>query len=158
VILLAVVVYLKAWRVALVAAATGLVVILLWALAGFRLDEGIFATQTAWELNGASVRPYWYFVIANLAVLATMVGPAVLAGLPGSRTLPQPVKWLIWLAIAGALFGSLSGYMRGEVERIWLPLVFWIALAGAIPGPKRWWIATSIPVALACQIIIDSPW
>ena len=158
VVLLAVVLYRRAWGVALIAAASGVLVIIAFAAMGFRIDEGIFATQTAWELNGASVRPYWFFAVANFGVLATLVGPAALAGLPGSRTLPKLVRWLIWFAIGAAVISSLSGYMRGEVERIWLPLVFWIALAAAIPGPRRAWLAASIPVALICQIVIDSPW
>ena len=158
VILLAVVFVQRDWIATAVCAGVALLVPVGWALAGFTLYEGIFATQTAWELDAASVRPYWYFAIANLVVLATLVGPAALAGLPGSGSLPAPVKWLIWLALFGALFGSLSGYMRGEVERIWLPLVYWIALAAAVPGPRRRWVAASVPVALACQIFIASQW
>lgn len=158
VVLLAVVVTQRAWLPAAVSAGVGLLVAVAWALAGFSLYEGVFATQTAWELDAASVRPYWYFAIANLVVLATLVGPAVLAGLPGSGSLPAPVKWLIWLGIFGAVFGSLSGYMRGEVERIWLPLVYWIALAAAVTGPRRGWVAAQIAVAIACQIFIASQW
>ena len=158
VVALAVLVHTRAWKV--FGYVSGLVVAqaLLWALAGFRIDEGIFATSVAWELNGASVRPYWYFLVANFVVLATLVGPAVLAGLPSLRQLVTPVPLFVALALFAAVVGTLLGFMRGEVERIWLPLTPWLLLAGAVAGPRRGWLTAQAVVAVLAAALIASPW
>ena len=132
--------------------------VFLWAAAGFRIDEGILATRHAWQLNGASVRPYWYFLFANIVVLATLIGPAVLASLPRVTRLAKPVPLFVLLAFTAAVLGALSGFMRGEVERIWLPLTPWLMLAGAVVGPRRGWLLAQAAVALALAAFIDSPW
>lgn len=155
---LAVLVHTRAWRV--FAYVAGLVVLqaMLWTLAGFRLDEGISATREAWELNGASVRPYWYFLVANFVVLATLIGPAVLAGLPSVRRLIAPVPLFVALAVFAAVVGTVLGFMRGEVERIFLPLTPWLFLAGSVAGPRRGWLTAQASVAILAAALIDSPW
>lgn len=158
VVALAVLVHTRAWQV--FGYVAGLVVFqaLLWTLAGFRIDEGISATRTAWELNGASVRPYWYFLVANFVVLATLVGPAVLAGLPSVRRLISPVPLFVALAVFAAVVGTALGFMRGEVERIFLPLTPWLFLAGSVAGPRRGWLTAQASVAIVAAALIESPW
>jgi hypothetical protein len=51
---------------------------------------------------------------------------------------------------------DLSQLARGEVERIWLPFVPWLALAA--PGDRRGWLAVQVAVALALQSLLVSPW
>lgn len=154
----AVLVHTRAWRVFGYTAALVVLQVFLWAAAGFRIDEGILATRHAWQLNGASVRPYWYFLFANIVVLATLIGPAVLASLPRVTRLAKPVPLFVLLAFTAAVLGALSGFMRGEVERIWLPLTPWLMLAGAVVGPRRGWLLAQAAVALALAAFIDSPW
>lgn len=157
-IVVAVLVRTREWRVFGFVTALVLIQALVWALAGFRLDEGIAATQIAWQLDGASVRPYWYFIIANFVVLATLVGPAVLSSLPRTTRLPSPVSLLVGLAVGAAVIGSLTGYMRGEVERIWLPLAPWLMLAAAVVSYRRSWLVAQALVTVAAAAFIASPW
>ncbi|MCB0918915.1 MAG: hypothetical protein KDC39_10155 [Actinobacteria bacterium] len=158
IIVLAVIVPLRLWRATAVAVGAALVVVLTWALLGFNLLDGMAATRIEWLNDPAHVRPYWYFLIANFVLLATILGPGVIAGLPGSRQLPTGVRWLIWLGLLSAVAGTLIGFMRGEVERIWFPLLFWIGLAGAVTGPRRGWLAASAALGIIGQLIIGSPW
>jgi hypothetical protein len=57
------------------------------------------------------------------------------------------------LAVAAA---DVSQMARGEVERIWLPFVPWLALAA--PGHRRAWLAAQVTVGLALQAALRSPW
>jgi hypothetical protein len=59
-------------------------------------------------------------------------------------------------AVLAAAAADLSQLSRGEVERIWLPLVPWLALAA--PGDRRGWLAAQVAVALAVQLFLRSPW
>jgi hypothetical protein len=45
---------------------------------------------------------------------------------------------------------------RGEVERIWLPFVPWLALAA--PGHRRPLLALQVSTALVLQATLASPW
>ena len=148
----------RAWRVFFLVGGLVVVQALLWAAAGFWIVDGIAATANAWELDMASVRPYWYFLFANLVVLATVVGPATLASLPLARRLGAPTSLFIGFAVAAAIAGSALGWMRGEVERIWLPLTPWILLACAVVGWRRIWLATQATVAIGAATLIESPW
>ncbi len=148
----------RAWGVFLFAGALVVAQLLGWGLAGFWLPDGIAATAEAWQLNGASVRPYWYFAVANVVVLATLVGPATLAGAPAIRVLVRPAPLFIALALSAALVGIAMGFMRGEVERIWLPLTAWLMLAAAAAGWHRRWLALQVAVAVAAAAIVNSPW
>ena len=141
----------------LVAALVGLQAAV-WAAFGFLITDGIAATAEAWALDAASVRPYWYFLFANFVVLATVVGPATLASLPSWRRLVQPAPLFVGLAVAAAIAGTLLGFMRGEVERIWLPLTPWLMLAASVVGPRRGWLGAQAAVAIAAAAFIESPW
>ena len=59
-------------------------------------------------------------------------------------------------AVLAVLAADVSQLSRGEVERIWLPLVPWLALAA--PGHRRAWLAAQVAVALALQLCLRSPW
>ncbi len=157
-ITVAVLVHTRAWKVFGFVAALVVIQALVWAAVGFRLDEGIAATRVAWQLDGASIRPYWYFLIANSVVLATLVGPAVLGSLPRTARLPSPVPLFVLLAAVAAAVGALSGYMRGEVERIWLPLTPWLMLAAAVVSYRRSWLVAQALVTVAAAAFISSPW
>jgi hypothetical protein len=64
----------------------------------------------------------------------------------------------VLVALAAALTGAVLGFERGEVERIWLPLVAWAALAAATVGSRRGWLIAQAATALGLQAIIASPW
>ncbi|HKY65255.1 MAG TPA: hypothetical protein VJM49_02750, partial [Acidimicrobiales bacterium] len=141
-------------------------VLLAAAVAGFWWPDGLDATREAYWSGAASVRPALYLTLAgNPGALALAVGPAVAFGLAGlgdaglgdarlgnalrARLLPAA-------ALAAVVAADLSQHARGEVERIWLPFVPWLALAA--PGHRRGWLAVQVTVAIALQAAVRSPW
>ncbi len=151
------------------------------ALAGFGWFDGLAATRAAYWSGIAAHRPAGYLtLLGNPAVLAVAVGPAVVVGLAdvvartvrrgrsvtrghdiasgrqgrvpdGLRTGILPLAMLAVVVVA-----DLSQHARGEVERIWLPFVPWLALAA--PRSGRRWLAAQAGVALVVQSVLVSPW
>jgi hypothetical protein len=64
-------------------------------------------------------------------------------------------------ALAGAVVADLSTMSKGEVERIWLPVVPFLVLATAtFPDRRRrrGWLAAQLASALILQLLLRSPW
>ena len=120
---------LRAWRSLLVAAAAVAAVVLAFTAAGFWWLDGYHLLVQRYYQGVAALRPYSYWVWANLASLFLSTGPAVAAGLarlrthparaemtgnepmrrgmnprtrPGSRVVTLPRERLVVLALAGA--------------------------------------------------------
>ena len=108
-------------------------VVLAFGAAGFWWWEGLAATRTAYFAGVGGRRPYGFFAVANLVVLAVSCGPAVVVGL--TRLRDGRVFALVGLTLGAVLAADLSGMSKGEVERIWLPFVPWIALATVSLSP-----------------------
>ncbi len=128
-----------------------------FAVAGFSWIDGLWATRAEYAGSIAAIRPYGYFVLANLAAFAIVLGPAPLAGL---ATLRDRRLWLLvgatLVAVAAA---DLSGLSKGEVERIWLPFWPWIAIAAAaLTSRVRWWLAAQATLAIGVQTFLGTPW
>jgi hypothetical protein len=145
----------------LAAAAAGLAgVLALAAAAGFWWPAGLSATEGRYWAGVGALRPAVYTTVAgNPAALALAVGPAAAVGLAAAaRRLGRPprVDLLPLLALAAVLVADLSQMSRGEVERIWLPFVPWLALAA--PGDRRGLLALQVGTALALQALLASPW
>ncbi len=98
-----------------------------------------------------------------------MTAPATIGGLArcaiGMRRRPVRVPaWSIATlgAIAGVAIADMSGYSKGEVERIWLPLVPWLAVAGSAlmtrTSAARLWLGAQLATGLALQIWLGTPW
>jgi hypothetical protein len=139
-----------------------LAVLGLAAAAGFWWVDGLAATHGAYWSGLGGRRPGVYLtLVGNPTALALATGPAVAAGLAGLR-LPRPgphrphPALLPAAALAAVAVADLSQLARGEVERIWLPFVPWLALAA--PGDRRGWLAAQVAVALVLQSILVSPW
>ncbi|MGO9873494.1 MAG: hypothetical protein ACLPVY_06805 [Acidimicrobiia bacterium] len=126
-----------------------------FAATGFSWFAGFAATRHEYWIGAASQRPYSYFLIADLAVLAIATGPAVAVALTRLRDRQA------WLLVGGVLavvaLADLSGMSKGEVERIWVPFVPWAVLATSAlaVGPRalrstRTWLA----VQVACTLVI----
>jgi len=137
----------------LVAAGAGLTLPLVVAAAfGFWWPAGLAATGNAYWDGAASGRPAVYLtLVGNPAALALATGPAVAAGLWSRR-----MELLPLLALVAVCLADLSQMSRGEVERIWLPFVPWLALAA--PGNRRWCLAAQVGVALTLQATLASAW
>ncbi|WP_436796119.1 hypothetical protein [Actinospongicola halichondriae] len=128
----------RAWTTAAAGAAAGAAVVVSWTAAGFFLLDGLDATSQRYDVGVASNRPYSYFVVANLAVLAVSLGPPAIMGLASMRR--DLATGAVWAAVVAVVAADVSGLSKGEVERIWLPYVPWITLAAActaIPAVVR---------------------
>ena len=146
-------------RVVLAGIAGGLVVPAAMTAAGFWWPDGVAATSGAWAASAGGNRPYGYFLLGDLAVLAAVLGPAVLAGLGRLRG----TEWRTWILPAAAFIAvmalDVAGITRGEVERIWLPYAAWMVTgAAALRGPARGWLAAQAGTAVVMQALMGSPW
>jgi hypothetical protein len=130
-----------------------------WTMAGFDWLAGFSGTRAAYRAGVASHRPYAYFVVANVVVLAVMVGPAVVTAL--CRRLDAGVVAVVIASLAAVAIADVSGLSKGEVERIWLPFVPFLTIAATRlarrPGAAGW-LAAQAGTALILQAVIDWPW
>jgi hypothetical protein len=115
-------------------------------LAGFSWLDGLEATRRLYQTGVAAHRPYGFFLVANLAAFAIVIGPG---GTTGLATLRSRALWVIVAAtVVALLLSNLSGYSKGEVERIWLPFAPWILIATSeIPAPV-------VPALLSLQALV----
>jgi hypothetical protein len=128
-----------------------------FAVGGFWWFDGLLQTRDRVASGAAGQRPYSYFLFANIAALAIAVGPATVAGL--SR-LDRGLRWLAVPALLGIGFADITGLSRGEVERIWLPFMPWLIVAGALLPARqhRAWLAAQLVVGLSVQTVVVSLW
>ncbi len=128
-----------------------------FAALGFWWLDGLQATREQYEQSIARIRPYEYFLLANLAAFAVALGPATAAGLAKLR---GPAWLLAGGALAAVAAANLSGLSKAEVERIWLPFMPWVMLAtcGLPRAQARWWLAAQAALALTVQLGVRMPW
>ena len=147
----------RRWR-AMVFGATGVAcVVVAFAAFGFWWLDGLAATRLEYFKGIASVRPYGYFLLANLAAFAIAVGVGAIAGLAAK---PDRRVWLLaGSALVVVAIADLSGMSKGEVERIWLPFWPFVALLAAqVPAAeRRWWLAGQALIALAIPTLLFVP-
>jgi len=169
-IAMAVVLVTKCWRALLFGIPGALLVVAVFAHAGFWWLDGYQLVVERYHQGVASHRPYWYWVWANFASLTLAVGPAAvaglrrtvpsfLAGLPG-RGAPTPVVALVRGAALAVLTATVSGLSKAEVERIWLPFAVWLVLAAVAlpPASRRWWLAAQAGTALVVNHVLLTSW
>jgi hypothetical protein len=144
---------------------------------GFWWFDGYFTLYERYYQGAARLRPYAYFVWANLAVNVLTVGLAVVVALRRAAVaLPEAARGLrpaapapsgrtaLVLLVASAalavLIADLSGMSKAETERIWLPFTVWLILAAALlPRPSvRWWLAAQGALALAVNHLWITGW
>jgi hypothetical protein len=135
-------------------------VVTAFAAVGFGWLGGLAATRREYAESVARVRPYPYFLAANLAAFAVALGPAVWVAL--TRLRGSALRLLVAPALVAVAVADLSGLSKGEVERIWLPFAPWIAVATAAASAgstsRRRWLVTQVAFALALQLVVASPW
>lgn len=139
----------------LLATAGALLVVGLFATAGFWWPDGLATTIGEYRESAARLRPHSYFWLGNLAAFALAVGPATAVGLARLRDRRA------WLLVAGGLvavaLANASGLSKGEVERIWLPYVPWVMVAtGALP--PRAWLALNAAFAILVEAALNTTW
>ncbi|MEU3143144.1 MULTISPECIES: hypothetical protein [unclassified Streptomyces] len=155
-------------RLLLPLAAGFLVVPVVFTVLGFDWWEAYRLLVTRYHQGSGGVRPYAYWVWANLACTVLVVGPATVAGLRrcGSglpvRRRPAPLTGslalLVLSALLALLIADLSGMSKAETERIWLPFVFWLLPAGALLPAPRAWLAGQAVLALLLNHLLRTGW
>ncbi|MFB9686566.1 hypothetical protein [Amycolatopsis plumensis] len=156
----------KQWRAAALAIAAALAVVGVFAWAGFWWLDGYHLVVERYYQGVALVRPYSYWVWADLAAVAVALGPAVVAAVrrglasPHRALFTDPVLLLGLAALAAILFADVSGLSKAETERIWLPFGVWLLpLTALLPRPgRRWWLAAQAATALAVNHLLLTGW
>ena len=141
----------------------GLVLLGLVALAGFWWLDGYHLVVERYYQGVALVRPYSYWVWADLAAVAVAAGPAVVAasrrGVALSRRrFADPVVLIGLAALLTIVFADLSGLSKAETERIWLPFVVWLLPMTALLPRRTWWLAGQAATALAVNHLLLTGW
>lgn len=147
-------------------------------LAGFSWWEGYQLLVERYYQGAAAVRPYTYWVWANLACTVLITGPATVAGVrrtlaaaptalrelrPSAGGLPGPTGRLVVLVLAvllAVLAADLSGMSKAETERIWLPFAAWLPAACALlPAVRhRHWLTAQAVLALLLNHLLYTGW
>jgi len=146
-----------------VALAGAAAVVVTFTLAGFRWLDGYHLVTVRYHQGIARVRPYAYWIWADLALVAVCAGPAAAAILRRAAAGPgrmRPAVLLPAAALVAILAADLSGYSKAEVERIWLPFAVWL-MAGAtlLPAPgRRAWLVAQAAVALLVNHLLLTTW
>ncbi|WP_406220906.1 hypothetical protein [Streptomyces canus] len=136
---------------------------------GFEWWEGYRILVTRYHQGAGGVRPYGYWVWANLACTVLIVGPATVAGVrrvvvrlrPGggwSRSSPRPLAVLVLAAVLALLIADLSGMSKAETERIWLPFAAWLLPACAFLTGVRGWLVGQAVLALLLNHLLLTGW
>lgn len=145
--------------------------------AGFWWFDGYATLAERYYQGAAGVRPYGYFVWANLAAQVLVLGPAGVAalrraaaggGVPwgrrhrlaGGPARPAALLVLVAGAACTVLLADVSGMSKAETERIWLPFTCWLLPAAALLPDRwaRWWLAAQAAVALAVNHLLVTGW
>ena len=133
-----------------------LMVLAVFAAAGFWWPAGLLATRRAYLSGVAQDRGYWFSLAANLGALGLAIGPAAAAAMVRMRR--HAAGALVAGGVAAVALADLSGMSKGETERIWLLFVPWLVIACAALPNRRAWLAAQIAVALGVQTMIATPW
>jgi hypothetical protein len=155
----------RAWTVAVNAAAGAIAVVAAFASAGFWWWDGLHATRREYRESVAMERPYWAFLVVNLAAFALIVGPAAAVALRTFRVRnPRHLSSVVALGLTMVLAAAISGLSKGEVERIWLPFAFWVVPGAAVlvahrsAVATRWWLGAQCATAIAVQGLVRTNW
>ncbi|MGW7579013.1 hypothetical protein [Streptomyces sp. NPDC054765] len=143
--------------------------------AGFWWVEGYTTLVERYYQGAAKVRPYGYFLWANLAAQVVTVGLATVAGLrraagplwraargirrerPGGR---GALAVLVAAGLCMLLLADLSGMSKAETERIWLAFAVWMLPACALL-PRRVhsrWLAAQAVLTLLVNHLLLTGW
>ncbi|MFJ1968781.1 hypothetical protein ACIO93_08925 [Streptomyces sp. NPDC087903] len=136
-------------------------------VAGFDWWEAYRLLVRRYNEGAGGVRPYAYWVWANLACTVVMTGPATVAGLRRTgvtlagerRTRPAfRLGLLVCAALLALLTADLSGMSKAETERIWLPFAVWLLPACAFLTRPRAWLTAQAVLALLVNHLLRTGW
>ncbi|MFE3717854.1 hypothetical protein [Streptomyces cyaneofuscatus] len=152
-----------------------LVVPAAFTLVGFHWWTAYHLLVERYYQGAGGVRPYAYWVWANLACAVLATGLAAVAGVrrsasyaPGAvRTLrtgtgapAQRLALLVLAALVALLAADLSGMSKAETERIWQPFLLWLLPAAALLPARtaRYWLVASVVPALLINHLLWTGW
>ncbi|MGE5697328.1 MAG: hypothetical protein ACM4D3_19490 [Candidatus Sericytochromatia bacterium] len=148
-----------------VAIPAALVVVAVFAWAGFWWFDGYTLVQQRYWQGIAADRPFQYWSWANLASVVCAIGLGSVAGV--SKVFDRAavrrrsgIHLLVLAALLAILSADLSMLSKAETERIWLPFTVWLTAAAALlpRGSQRWWLAANIVGALLLNHVIYTNW
>ncbi|GAB3651126.1 hypothetical protein [Glycomyces tarimensis] len=146
----------RRWGVLLAGGAVAALVVLAPLLWGYWWLEGLRATRVRYYAGVASVRGYWYFLIANPAVFALALGPATAVAL--ARLRDKRMWIVVGSCLAAVAVADLSGMSSSETERIWQPFMPLVLLAGCALNRPRAWLALQLAVAVVLAAALRVQW
>ncbi len=135
---------------------------------GFDWWEAYRLLVTRYYEGAAGVRPYGYWVWANLACTVLITGAATAAGLrrtgavlvrrgdSGAQELR--LAFLVAAGLLALLVADLSGMSKAETERIWLPFALWLFPSCAFLSHPRAWLAAQAVLALLLNHLLATGW
>lgn len=135
---------------------------------GFDWWEAYRLLVTRYYEGAAGVRPYGYWVWANLACTVLITGAATAAGLrrtgavlvrrgdSGAQELR--LAFLVAAGLLALLVADLSGMSKAETERIWLPFALWLLPSCAFLSHPRAWLAAQAVLALLLNHLVATGW
>ncbi|MFI9748747.1 hypothetical protein [Streptomyces collinus] len=136
-------------------------------IAGFDWWEAYRLLVTRYGQGAGGIRPYGYWVWANLACTVLVTGLATAAGLRRTadalvrrRTARAGVRlaFLVSAALLALLVADLSGMSKAETERIWLPFALWLLPACAFLTRPRAWLTAQALLALLLNHLLITGW
>ncbi|MEU5275324.1 hypothetical protein AB0G87_02770 [Streptomyces asoensis] len=147
-------------------------------LAGFDWWEAYRLLVTRYRQGAGGVRPYGYWVWANLACTVLVTGPATAAGLrrtgvalrghrrPAAVRPKEPrragpefrLALLVSAALLALLVADLSGMSKAETERIWLPFAVWLLASCAFLTRPRAWLTAQAVLAVLLNHLLATGW
>ncbi|MGX1562807.1 hypothetical protein [Streptomyces sp. NPDC055506] len=140
-------------------------------LAGFDWWEAYHLLVTRYHQGAGGIRPYGYWVWANLACTVLITGLATAAGLrrtgavllhrrAGTPELAAEARLalLVSAALLALLVADLSGMSKAETERIWLPFAVWLLPACALLPRPRAWLSAQALLALLLNHLLFTGW
>jgi hypothetical protein len=140
-------------------------------LAGFDWWEAYRLLVTRYRQGAGGIRPYGYWVWANLACTVLITGLATAAGLRRTgaalrnrraadpdRAAEARLALLISAALLALLVADLSGMSKAETERIWLPFAVWLLPSCALLPHPRAWLTGQVVLALLLNHLLLTGW
>ncbi|MBT2378067.1 hypothetical protein J7E90_12070 [Streptomyces sp. ISL-111] len=152
-----------------------LVVPAAFTLAGFNWWTAYHLLVERYYQGAGGVRPYAYWVWANLACAVLAAGLAAVAGVrrsasyapgavralrTGTAAPAQRLALLVLAALVALLAADLSGMSKAETERIWQPFLLWLLPAAALLPTRtaRYWLVASVVPALLINHLLWTGW
>jgi hypothetical protein len=147
-------------------------------LAGFDWWEAYRLLVTRYYQGVGGIRPYGYWVWANLACTVLVTGLATTGGLrragavllrhrgdaltrpdePHRSGAEARFALLTAAALLALLVADLSGMSKAETERIWLPFALWLLPSCAFLTHPRAWLAAQAVLALLLNHLLRTGW